>query len=55
MKTYSLDPAEAASNTRIRRVIADDSPFMLKILGGGWDVEQSSRETAMNSSSDPKR
>jgi multidrug efflux system outer membrane protein len=28
---------------------------LYKALGGGWDMEQSSRETAMNSSSDPKR
>jgi hypothetical protein len=28
---------------------------LYKALGGGWDIEQSSRETAMNSSPDPKR
>src|SRR6266850_3846839 len=28
---------------------------LYKALGGGWDVDQSSRETAMKSSSEPKR
>ncbi len=32
MKTRALDPAKAVSDTRVRTLVVDDSPLMLKIL-----------------------
>lgn len=32
MNTHSLNLAEAASDTRVRTLVVDDSPFMLRIL-----------------------